>query len=244
MRARLAVLLLSVAPARAAATTVRFDALEPRAVLTDQLKAQGVVFEAFENVTFGIIEQSQLGKVANFSYAHSMEFPPWGARGLFSAGHRQLKLHVAVAQKWGPTEMILTGYDRFGRIIAKTHATVTPASGFDNELALRSPSPDIFAFTLETPYGTNTGPPLVYDLVFDEAAPLDLGAPDAAVAPIANRTPISSLAPNLRSAARSMPEVRPGGAEAVSSSPWLERVLLALGVVLLLGLGYVWWRSR
>jgi hypothetical protein len=245
MSARLVVLLLLLVGARAEATVVRFDALEPRTVLTDQLRVQGVVFQPFENVTFGVIVENYMGKVAEFSYAHSMEFPPWGARGSFTVAHREVHMHVAVAPKWGATEMILTAFDRFGRTVGKSHLSITPASGFDNELAVRSSSAEIVAFTLEAPYGTNTGPPLVYDIVFDDPAPLDLGGVGAAVAralPLPSPVPSesSSTSPST-STITPTPTITP---TSTSSLSWLEGLLLAVGILLLLGLIYFLWRSR
>jgi hypothetical protein len=241
MSARFVVLLLLLAGARAQATVVRFDALEPRAVLTDQLRAQGVVFQPFENVTLGVVVENYMGKVVDFSYARSMEFPPWGARGSFSVGHREVHLHVAVAPKWGATEMILTAFDRFGRTVGKSHLLITPASGFDNELAVRSPSADIVAFTVEAPYGVNTGPPLVYDLVFDDPEVVDLGGVDAAVAralPLPSPLLLPSPSPSPS------PITSTSTSTSTSTFSWLEGVLLGMGILLLLGLAYFLWRSR
>jgi hypothetical protein len=240
MHARAVALALLFAGAPAAAGTVRFDALEPRTVVTDQLAAQGVTFQPFEGVTLGVVEENYMGKVASFSYARSMEFPPWGARGSFTVGHKELHLHVAVAQKWGPTEMILTAYDRNGRVIAKSHMMITPASGFDNELQVQSPSADIIAFTLEAPYGVNTGPPLLYDLVFDDPPVMDLGGVDAAVTP-----PVAKPTMAKNSATATVTATATATATATDErGAWLERLLLVAGILLLLALGYFLWRSR
>lgn len=243
MSARPVAILLLLAGAPAAAAVVRFDGLEPRTVVTDQLAANGVVFAPFQGVTLGVVEESYMGKVVSFSYAHSMEFPPWGARGSFTVAHKELHLHVAVAPKWGPTEMILTAFDRLGRTVARSHLTITPASGFDNELAVRAPAAEIVAFTLEAPYGVNTGPPLVYDLVFDDPAPLDLGAVDAAAGAKTLRMPSAPAPPATATAPGRAAEPATATATAPAAA-WLERALLALGVLLLMLLGYFLWRSR
>jgi hypothetical protein len=173
-----------------------------------------------------------------------MEFPPWGARGSFTVGHKELHLHVAVAQKWGPTEMILTAYDRNGRVIAKSHMTITPASGFDNELQVQSPSADIIAFTLEAPYGVNTGPPLLYDLVFDDPPVMDLGGVDAMTMPMPPTRTQTSTSPSASSATASSTASASASASSTERGAWLERVLLALGLLLLIAFGYFLWRSR
>lgn len=234
MRARLVILALAVA-APASAATVRFDSLAPGTVLTDQLRAQGVVFQPFEGVTFGVIERDSGGRVASFRYAHSMEFPPWGARAVLTVAHRELKVRVAVAPKWGPTAMTLTAYDRFGRTVAEKQATVTSAGA---ELAVTAP--EIVAFTLAAPYGNNTGPPLVREIELDDAP---LPTADAALAERVNVNSASDLV-RPTAAAVDLASSATASTAAASASASVEWMLWALGALLLIALAYFLWRSR
>ena len=129
--------------------------------------------------------------------------------------------------------MILTAYDRFGRQVARQQATVTSAG---TDLAVRAA--EIMAFTLEAPYGTNAGPPLVRAIEFDDA---ETSSTDAAVAG-EEKVKVTSLS-DLASAPPS-PSTLPSTSTTTTTTTRWEWMLWALGALLLIALGYFLWRSR